>query len=115
MNKFKELKIKYKPDHIALLFLTESLPRKEEEYFYSNGLRGQHLFINTMRVIFPDFEGEFLKAKGFDKKAVKERYLLEFQKKGFYLLEAIDEKLILIKQNKHRIERVNKNSSTKMA
>lgn len=81
-----ELRARYKPERIRLLFVAESPPNPRDgelRFFYNPELATwDHLFHALMEVVFDDYQR---------RAHPKSYWLRRFQEAGFYLIDATDE------------------------
>lgn len=79
-----QLRERYRPDPVQLLFVAESPPESEEGRFFYNAdlTRGDHLFRALMEVAFDDFDPH---------SASKGAWLERFRDAGCYLIDLTDE------------------------
>jgi len=111
-NVYERCRKKYKPDEVKFLIIAESPPPSGDRFFYFPKVeKKDYLYIALMRAIF----GEHLSVG--DLRSNKESFLRRFQRKGFFLIDAVDyplpdsrsEKRKAIKENLPRlIEKVEK-------
>ena len=106
---FETMREKYKPELIECLFIAESPPApskdefigecKDLRFFYnSSQTKRDFLFKNLMEIIFGNnFESDYKKNKN------KCYYLSQFQKKGFYLIDAVEYPINDIKDSERNI------------
>jgi hypothetical protein len=86
---YESLRIHYKPKQITALFIAESPPAsRSNRFFYLEGVtKADALYLETMRVIFPEMTS---KQTAKQIRANKAFYLTAFKDKGFYLIDATD-------------------------
>ncbi len=113
MFDFNKLRQNYKPEMIKILLVAES-PPKNNLFFYSDKILYQNLFTSTMKVIFPEFEREYSVQNSGLKRKLKIKYLYKLIERGFYLIDAYDEPLNHLPENK-RIKSIKKNIHNKIA
>ena len=91
INIFAQTRKKYLPVPVKLLFITEAPPTPEENrYFYfERVMRGDSLFLETSKVLFPEEVAAFDTVKAL--RAEKVYFLRRFQDAGFHLIHAVDE------------------------
>jgi hypothetical protein len=89
-NVFAQARKKYLPENIKLLFITEAPPTPDRNrYFFFDQVRqGDSLFLETMKVLFPEEVGAFDTVKAL--RAEKVYFLERFQSAGFHLIHATD-------------------------
>ena len=90
-NIFAQARRKYLPSRVKLLFITEAPPSPEENryFFFEKVPRGDSLFLETSKVLFPEEVAAFDTVKAL--RAEKVYFLKRFQEEGFHLIHAIDE------------------------
>ncbi|HSB05286.1 MAG TPA: hypothetical protein VLK23_08830 [Thermodesulfobacteriota bacterium] len=86
---YESLRRRYKPRQIAALFIAESPPApRSNRFFYLEGVtRADALYLETMRVLFPEMTSKQTAKQIRSNKAF---YLTAFKDKGFYLIDATD-------------------------
>ena len=81
-NNYGQLTEKYRPAKIRVLFIAESRPGDPETHFYREKVQTHDsLFLNMMRVCFPDETGNQAVMRN-----MKPHYLEMFKRKGFFLI-----------------------------
>lgn len=90
-NVFARARKKYLPPTVKLLFITEAPPDPEENryFFFEKVVRGDSLFLETIKVLFPEEVAAFETVKAL--RAEKVYFLERFQEEGFHLIHAVDE------------------------
>ncbi|MFP4095603.1 MAG: hypothetical protein ACLFUB_14045 [Cyclobacteriaceae bacterium] len=87
---FIKAREKYRPDPIKVLMITEAPPRVESNryFYYEQVRRGDSLFLETLKVLFPE------EVKAFDTvkqlRAEKTYFLERLQEEGFFLTNAVE-------------------------
>jgi hypothetical protein len=121
LKTYDELREAYRPKHIKMLLIAESQPpaanvESSRQFYRSDRVRrGDRLFINTIRALYP----EALDAPEAELEQHKEQWLRRFQKDGWYMIEALEmslehevtkqERQELIKEHlPHLLDRVRK-------
>jgi hypothetical protein len=111
MSLYDEVREKYHPQHMKVLFIAESPPPSPEiqssrQFYYTDRIRkDDRLFINTIRALYP----ETLEISEADLETAKEEWLQRFAKDGYYMIEALEdsqEHEITKKQRQGRISAV---------
>jgi hypothetical protein len=78
----------YKPDRVRVLFVAESPPESTDDevrFFYNpRQERWDHMYRSVMKAVFPDFAY---------RKGEKDKWLREFKKHGYYMIDATDQPL----------------------
>lgn len=87
---FAQARKKYQPDQINLLFITEAPPAADRQryFFFENVRQGDSLFLELMKVLFPEEVASFETVKAL--RAEKIYFLERFQSAGFHLIHAAD-------------------------
>lgn len=102
MNKLQSARLKYKPDEIKILFVAEAPPENIERFFYYENVKEKDaLFINLIRLLYPEYRdknGGSVEQIRKHKKALLER----FQKDGYYLIDALPEPISLKLNSRER-------------
>ena len=89
-------RIKYKPERIRTLLITEAPSESNDRFFYFENVRKyDQLYISTMKVLYPHVHIKELR----DRKA---SFLQMFKHDGFYLIDAIDSPFTQNDNNKRR-------------
>lgn len=89
---YNKTRQQYRPDHIKILFITESPPPSAEtqssRHFYrSKQIRkDDRLFTNTIKALYPEAAGKTEAQLELE----KEQWLRAFQADGFYMIEALE-------------------------
>jgi hypothetical protein len=86
MDKYKEARLKYKPDKIKFLLVAESPPQNPERYFYfENMTKGDGFYLEIMNALYcrERFAPKFLREN-------KQAFLNCFKRDGFYLVDACE-------------------------
>lgn len=110
-NLIDSARLKYRPQQIKVLFVAEAPPENTERFFYYERITEKdYLFINLVRVLYPEFNDN----NGGSLQEIrkhKPEILKRFQQDGFYLIDALpgpislklssSERARLIRQNKH--------------
>jgi len=111
MSLYDEIREKYRPKHVKVLFIAESPPPSPEtqssrQFYYTDRIRkDDRLFINTIRALYP----ETLEISEADLETAKEEWLQRFAKDGYYMIEALEdsqEHEVTKKQRQARISEV---------
>lgn len=111
MSLYDEVREKYYPQHIKVLFIAESPPPSPEiqssrQFYYTDRIRkDDRLFINTIRALYP----ETLEISEADLEVAKQQWLQRFAKDGYYMIEALEdsqEHEVTKKQRQVRISEV---------
>jgi len=87
---FAKARKKYLPDRTKLLFITEAPPTPDRNryFFFENVKHGDSLFLELMKVLFPEEVASFETVKAL--RAEKVYFLERFQSAGFHLIHAAD-------------------------
>ena len=90
MNNIEAARLKYKPEHIKCLLISETPPKPDSRrFFYYESVDIQdHLFLETMKALYPK------KTENMDTKAMRDKkqmFLEKLKNDGFYLIDALDE------------------------
>lgn len=90
---FELARRKYLPSPVQVLFLTEAPPMPDKNrFFYVEHVRqGDSLFLELMKVLFPEEVAAFDSVKAL--RAEKVYFLERFRNEGFYLMNAFDRPL----------------------
>ena len=96
-NKIREAaRIKYKPERIRRLLITEAPPESHDRFFYFPHVRKyDQLYISIMKIIYPHIQ-----IKEFRDRKVN--FLQKFKQDGFYLVDAVDSPFTQNDNNKRR-------------
>lgn len=92
-NEYDELRKRYKPLHIKVLFIAESPPpeatKDSSRHFYRSDRvrRDDRLFVNTMKALYP----EAAQQTEAMIEPHKEAWLRRFQADGYYMIEALEQ------------------------
>jgi hypothetical protein len=88
MIDFENARLKYKPEVIKFLLIAEAPPKiGSNRFFYFEDVNEKDtLFIETMKVIYPD--EDFSNTKNI--RSRKKEFLEKFKYDGFYLIDASD-------------------------
>lgn len=92
MSSYDTIRQQYRPDHIKILLIAESPPPAAEvqssrQFYRSEQIRkGDRLFTNTIRALYP----ETIDVSEPALEADKESWLRRFQADGFYMIEALE-------------------------
>lgn len=106
MNKLESARLKYKPKGIKLLFIAEAPPENFERFFYYEDVKEKDaLFINLIRVLYPEYRKENGTSVSWIREHKKE-LLKRFQRDGYYLIDALLEPISLKSSPKWRIKRI---------
>lgn len=104
MNKIQSARLKYKPDEIKILFVAEAPPENLERFFYYENVKEKDaLFINLVRLLYPETRNEnggSVEEIRNHKKDILER----FKKDGYYLIDALPEPISLKLKSPERIK-----------
>lgn len=114
-DRYQTARLKYKPDKIRILFIAEAPPQDEHRFFYYEDVTSHDaLFINLIRVLYPDF----INVYGKSVEAVRDNkanLLNSLQQNGYFLIDALPKPINLklssskrknlIKQNKDNLLR----------
>ena len=89
-DRYTQARAKYTPDRLKLLFITEAPPPPDRNrYFYFEHVRrGDSLFLEMMKVLFPEEVNAFETTKQI--RAEKPYFLERLQEEGYLLLHAHD-------------------------
>lgn len=96
MTSYETTRLRYKPDHIRLLFIAESQPpaadvSSSRQFYRSDRIRkNDRLFVNTIKALYPEVADQ-TEQQIEDQ---KESWLRRFQSDGYYMIEALDESLV---------------------
>ncbi|SDJ91540.1 hypothetical protein SAMN05421823_101411 [Catalinimonas alkaloidigena] len=93
MSTFWQAREKYRPDPIKVLFITEAPPDPQHErYFYFEHVRrGDSLFLELIKVLFPEEVEAFETVKQL--RAEKPYFLERLQDEGYFLMSPVDRPL----------------------
>ncbi|MBN1860316.1 MAG: hypothetical protein JW840_02520 [Candidatus Thermoplasmatota archaeon] len=87
MNSISNMRNRYRPQKVKYLLIGESPPKCDDEnvrFFYNPEIElHDNLFKSVMRAVFPTSMTDYQKGD-------KGKYLVKFQSKGFYLIDATD-------------------------
>jgi hypothetical protein len=103
----QQARIKWKPEEVRLLLLTEAPPPPESDrYFYYTDVRkGDSLFLETVKVLFPEEVEAFSSIK--ELRANKAYFLERLSENGVYVVSAFPSNLknqTDAKRSKHYLE-----------
>lgn len=87
---FAQARKKYLPGSVKLLFITEAPPTLDRQryFFFEQVKQGDSLFLELMKVSFPEEVASFETVKAL--RAEKVYFLERFQSAGFHLIHAED-------------------------
>ena len=90
MTSFQQARDKYTPTHTKVLFITEAPPAPERNryFYYEHVRRGDSLFLELIKVLFPEEVNAFETVKQL--RAEKTYFLERLQEEGYLLLHAYD-------------------------
>ena len=91
MDKYKEARLKYKPDKIKFLLVAESPPINPNSYFYFEDMtKNDGFYLEIMNALYCNerFEPNFLREN-------KRTFLNCFKRDGFYLIDACEKPIEL--------------------
>ena len=90
MTRFQQAREKYTPANIKVLFVTEAPPAPERNrfFYYEHVRRGDSLFLEMIKVLFPEEVNAFDTVKQL--RAEKTYFLERLQEEGYLLLSAYD-------------------------
>ncbi len=108
MDKIKFAREKYLPKEIRIIFIAEAPPENIERFFYYEDVKtGDALFINLMRVLYPELREEnhgTIENIRHNKASLLKR----FQNDGYYLIDALPEPISLKLSSKERVKLIEK-------
>lgn len=89
-NPFQKAREKYRPQNIKVLLLTEAPPAESRNryFYYEHIRRGDSLFLETIKVLFPEEVEAFETVKQI--RAEKVYFLERLQEEGFFLMNAVE-------------------------
>jgi len=87
---FQQAREKYRPENIKVLLITEAPPAVERNryFYYEQVQRGDSLFLETIKVLFPEEVKAFETVKQL--RAEKRYFLERLQEEGFFLMNAVE-------------------------
>lgn len=87
---FQRAREKYRPNHINVLLITEAPPTEQRNryFYYEQVRRGDSLFLETIKVLFPEEVEAFETVKQL--RAEKTYFLERLQEEGFFLTNAVE-------------------------
>ncbi len=93
INAFEQAREKYRPVKIKVLLITEAPPAEERDryFYYEHVRRGDSLFLETIKVLFPEEVEAFETVKALRRE--KTYFLERLQEEGYYLMGAVDQPL----------------------
>ncbi|MDF9799565.1 hypothetical protein OKW21_004828 [Catalinimonas alkaloidigena] len=93
ISAFQQAREKYRPANIKVLFITEAPPVEERNryFYYEHVRRGDSLFLETIKVLFPEEVEAFETVKAIRRE--KTYFLERLQEEGYYLIGAVDKPL----------------------
>lgn len=114
-DRYQTARLKYKPNKIRILFIAEAPPQDERRFFYYEDVTSHDaLFINLIRVLYPDFVNVY----GKSVEAIRDNktnLLNSLKQDGYFLIDALPKPINLklssskrknlIKQNKDNLLR----------
>ncbi len=107
MNKIQSARLKYKPDKIKILFVAEAPPENIERFFYYENVKEKDaLFINLIRLLYPEYRdqnGGSVKEIRKNKKSILER----FKNDGYYLIDSIPDPIKLSMYGYKKVQLIN--------
>lgn len=92
MTTYSSIRHKYRPDHVRVLIIAESPPPyadiESSRHFYrtDKARKNDRLFVNTVKALYSQASG-MTEAELEER---KESWLKQFQKDGFYMIEALE-------------------------
>lgn len=108
MEKLKLARKKYLPSKPRIIFIAEAPPENIKRFFYYEKVKtGDALFINLMRVLYPELRKEH-GGKVEDIRHNKAKILKRFQDDGYYLIDALPEPISLKLSSKDRVKLIEK-------
>lgn len=108
MSEYDELRKKYQPSSIKLLFIAESPPPKAEvsssRHFYRSdrSRKEDRLFTNTIKALYP----EASELTETEIQPDKEQWLQRFKSDGYYMIEALEESQVHEVTKQQRQDRI---------
>lgn len=90
---FQKAREKYRPEKIKVLMITEAPPAEHQNrfFYYEHVRRGDSLFLETIKVLFPEEVEAFETVKQI--RAEKSYFLERLQEEGFFLMNAVESPL----------------------
>lgn len=87
---FRQAREKYRPENIKVLLITEAPPAVERNryFYYEHVRRGDSLFLETIKVLFPEEVEAFETVKQV--RAEKTYFLERLQEEGYFLMNAAE-------------------------
>lgn len=91
MNNYEQLRNQYRPQNIKVLLIAESPPpvanQTSSRHFYRTDQvrRGDRLFVNTIKALYPEAEGQ----TESQIETTKQQWLRRLQSDGWFLIEAL--------------------------
>lgn len=104
MNKLEEARKKYRPTEPRVIFIAEAPPENIQRFFYYEDVKtGDALFINLMRVLYPELREEHNGTVEEIRKN-KAQLLKRFQADGYYLIDALPNPISLKLSSRERVK-----------
>ena len=105
----------YVPNKVEVLFIAEAPPAEDRYFYYDDSSKHDHLFINLMRVLFP----ELTNTPASEIRNNKPELLKRFKQNGYLLIDAIEQRIpsnlsnrkrekIIRSQENNLVERISK-------
>lgn len=108
MDIVKLAREKYRPIEPRIIFIAEAPPENIERFFYYEDVKtGDTLFINLMRVLYPEYRKEN-NGKIEDIRRDKAKLLKRFQADGYYLIDALPGPISLRLSSSERVKLIDK-------
>jgi hypothetical protein len=108
MNSYDEIRQRYRPKHIKILFIAESPPPGAEtdssRHFYRSERvrKDDRLFVNTIKALYPEAAAKTEP----ELEPNKEQWLRRFQADGYYMIEALEDSQVHEVTKDQRQERI---------
>ncbi|MBW3538453.1 hypothetical protein KY386_03090 [Candidatus Parcubacteria bacterium] len=106
---YQQLRERYKPEKVRILFVAEAPPENTERFFYYEDVPTQDaLFVNLIRVLYPELD----RKGGVNEIRKQKPQLLErFKNDGYYLIDALESPMSLKLTPKQRNKLINDRKS----
>lgn len=103
-QQLESARAKYKPDKPRIVFVAEAPPENVERFFYYEHVKtGDALFINLIRLLYPEYRQEHGKLVE-DIRRNKAQILKQLQSDGYYLIDALPDPISLKLSSKERVQ-----------
>lgn len=85
----KNAQDKYRPENVEVLIIAEAPPADERYFYYEDVSSHDHLFINTIRAIYSEYE----KVRTNEIREQKTMLLKRFKQDKFFVIDAVEQRI----------------------